>query len=323
MKRINWGLIGAGDIVKKRVAPAIKAVENCELYAVSRGRAKLAQAFAKEFGIPHFYDDWREMLADENIDAVYIATPVFLHAEQTIAAANAGKHVLCEKPMAMTVAECDGMIAACEANNVKLGIAYYRRFYPVLKRVRQLLASDEIGKPVTAQMNAFEYFDLPTDADRGWLLDKSKSGGGPMMDFGCHRIEVLTDLFGDVESVKSLIANVSFTDRDVEDTAISSFKFSSGMLATLTVTHAARERQDTLDIFCTGGSLHITNLNQGTMRLVKPDGETTEHHPPHQNIHQPLIADLTDAIINGREPLVNGNVGKNVSALLDLIYQQA
>lgn len=316
-------MIGAGDIVRKRVAPAIHDTENCDLYAVSRGRADLAQAFAKEFDIPHFFSDWREMLADKNIDAVYIATPVYLHAEQTIAAANAGKHVLCEKPMALTVTDCDRMIAACASNRVKLGIAYYRRFYPVLERVRKLLASGEIGKPVTAQMNAFEYVDISTDADRGWLLDKSKSGGGPMMDFGCHRIEVLTDLIGDVESVKSLIANVSFTDRDVEDTAISSFKFSSGMLATLTVTHAAREAQDTLDVFCTDGSIHISNLNKGTMRLITPDGETTEHHPPHNNIHQPLIEDFTQAILKGTDPRVNGQDGKRVSALLDKIYTNA
>lgn len=320
MRSIKWGIIGAGDIVRKRVAPAIKAIEDCELYAVTRGRADLAQAFAEEFDIPHYYSNWREMLADKNIDAIYIATPVFLHAEQTIAAANSGKHVLCEKPMALTVAECDQMIDVCASNNVKLGIAYYRRFYPVLERVRRLLASGEIGTPVTAQMNAFEYVDITSEAERVWLLDKRKSGGGPMMDFGCHRIEVLTDLFGDVSDLRSIVTNVVFTERDVEDTAAALFKFEAGSTATLTVTHAAREAQDTLDIFCTKGSIHIENLNKGSLRLITSAGESIEHHPPHINIHQPLIQDFADAIRSDREPIVNAETGKNVSEILESIY---
>ena len=120
---LNWGLIGCGDISRKRVAPALRDLPNCDLVAVSRANPELAEAFAKEFGAPRFYRQWQELLADPEIDAVYIATPVHLHAEQTIAAAEAGKHVLCEKPMALTVSECDAMIGSCSANNVKLGIA--------------------------------------------------------------------------------------------------------------------------------------------------------------------------------------------------------
>ena len=112
------------------------------------------------------------MIADEEVDAVYIATPVHLHAAQAIAAARAGKHVLCEKPMAMNVAECDEMIAACSENGVRLGVAYYRHFYPVIDRIRSLLASGEIGTPILAQMNAFEWFDprLPILATGCWKV---------------------------------------------------------------------------------------------------------------------------------------------------------
>src|SRR5262245_33979092 len=101
---LKWGLIGAGDIVRKRIAPALRDLPNCNLIAVARNRAELAEKFAREFEIPRWYADWRELVNDPDIDAVYIATPVYLHAEQTIAAAQNGKHVLCEKPMAMNVA---------------------------------------------------------------------------------------------------------------------------------------------------------------------------------------------------------------------------
>lgn len=320
MKTLKWGLIGAGDVVRKRVAPALVELPKCDLIAVVRNRADLAEAFAAEFAAKRWYADWRELLADDEIEAVYIATPVFLHAEQTIAAAESGKHILCEKPMAMNAAECDRMIAACNANTVRLGIAYYRRFYPVLGRVREILSSGEIDNPVVAQMNAFEYVDMKADDPRGWFLQKAKSGGGPMMDFGCHRLEVLTDLFGPVKRVESLTANVEFTDREVEDTAAVLLQFESGPCASVTVTHAAREAQDTLEIFGTNGSIHIRVLNQGEMLIKSADGERTESHPPHANIHLPLIEEFTEAVLNGRDPRVDGDTGRLIAALEDRIY---
>ena len=316
---LSWGLIGAGDIVRKRVCLALRDLPNCDLAAVSRGRSELAAAFAAEFGVRRWYADWREMLADDEIDAVYVASPVFLHAEQAIAAAGAGKHVICEKPMALNAAECEKMIAASETHDVKLGVAYYRRFYPVLERVRVILGSGEIGKPVYAQMNAFEYLDMPADSERHWFLESRKSGGGPMMDFGCHRLEVLTELFGGVSAIESLTANVVF-DREVEDTAAVLIRFESGPCAAVAVTHAAKEPQDTLDIFAQNGSVHIPVLNNGDLLIKTAGGERRESHPPHPNIHQPLIEDFADAVLNGREPQVGGRTGLLVARLEDRIY---
>ncbi len=320
MTKVRWGLIGCGDIAQKRVAPALRDLPNVEFVAVNRARAELAEAFAQEFGARKWYADWRDLLADPAIEAVYIATPVHLHAEQTIAAAEAGKHVLCEKPMALNVAECDRMIAACEANGVKLGIAYYRHFYPVLARVKDLLASGEIGQPVLAQINAFEWNAMQPDNLRYWFLTKAKSGGGPMMDFGCHRIEVLTNVFGRIKEVKAFTDNLLF-DREVEDTSAAFFKFDSGVRATLTVTHAVFESQDTLEIFGTQGGLHISKLNQGDLRIVTGAGERVEAHPPHANIQLPSIADLTAAILEDRAPRVDGELGREVARIEEAIYQ--
>jgi len=189
MQSVRWGLIGCGDIARRRVAPALRALPNCELLAVSRARAEHAESFAREFGAGRWYADWRLLLADADVEAVYIATPVHLHAQQTVAAAEAGKHVLCEKPMAMSVAECDRMIAACAANDVQLGVAYYRRFYPVVERIRVLLLMGEIGRPIVAQVNAFERFDPEPTHPRRWLIEKRLSGGGAMFDLGRHQLE--------------------------------------------------------------------------------------------------------------------------------------
>lgn len=320
MKVLNWGLIGTGDIARKRVAPSLSESGLCRLISVSRARSQFAEDFAKEFGAEKWFADWRELIKDDEIEAVYIATPVYLHAEQTIAAAEAGKHVLCEKPMAMNVKECDEMIAACRANNVKLCIAYYRHFYPSIERIKQILTSGEIGRVSVAQINAFEYVDLSPDDPQHWFLEKEKSGGGPMMDFGCHRLEVLTNLFGKVHSLKSLVANVVF-EREVEDTAIALLQFENGACGSVTVTHAALETQDTLDIYGTKGSIHIPVLNNGEMRIRTEKGEQMEFHPTAANTHQPLIEDFAEAVLHHREPILNGEIGRSIAYLEEEIYK--
>jgi len=319
---VRWGLIGAGDIVRRRVAPALIDSPTCDIVAVSRGRPELAATFAADIGARRWYSRWRELVADPDVDCVYVATPVDVHAEQTIAAAEAGKHVLCEKPMAMTTAECDRMIAACRAHHVRLGIAYYRHFYPVILRVKAMLESGDIGQPVFAQVNAFEYFDPAPDHPRRWLLDPARAGGGPMMDFGCHRLEVLMHLFGAVHRTAAVTANVVF-DRAVEDTAAVLLQFEGGPCAAVTVTHAAEERQDTLQVFGTRGSVHVDELNAGSLRIRTGTQSRVESHPPAANIHRPLIDDFVEALLTDREPAVTGEIGRAVAAIEDEIYAVA
>jgi predicted dehydrogenase len=319
LRNIKWGLIGCGDISRKRIAPALCDLASCELVAVSRANFDKAESFAREFGARKWYKHWQELLADEEVEAVYIATPVHLHAAQAVAAAEAGKHVLCEKPMAMSVEECQRMIAACEENRVRLGVAYYRHFYPVIDRIRTLLSTGETGRPILVQMNAFEKFDPAPTHPRRWLLDKSLSGGGPMLDFGCHRIEVLLDLFGRVKTCRSLVSNILF-DREVEDTASALFEFENGPQALLSVTHAAQEPQDTLSIFGSEGSIHVAVLNEGTVRTRTEAGERSETHAPHPNLHQPLIEDFAEAVLEGRDPQVHGPVGLEVTRIEEEIY---
>ena len=317
--KVRWGLIGCGDIAHKRVAPALRDLHNCDLVAVSRADSDKAESFAREFGASRWYRDWRELIADEEVEAIYVATPVHLHAEQTIAAAEAGKHILCEKPMAMSVEECDRMIAACEANQVKLGVAYYRHHYPVIKRIREILKTGEIGKPVLAQVNAFERFDPAPSHPRHWLIEKALSGGGPMFDFGCHRIEVLINLFGEVKEIRSLVGNVLF-EREVEDTATALLQFERGPQALLSVTHAAAEPQDTLEIFGSSGSIHVARLNEGEISIRSGEGERVEAHPPHPNLHQPLIDHFSQAVLNKRDLPVDGHLGREVSRIIEEIY---
>ena len=320
MANLRWGLIGCGDIARKRVAPALRDAPDSTLFAVARARFELAPEFAHEFGASRAYKDWRELLADPDVDAVYVATPVDLHAEQSIAAAEAGKHVLCEKPMAFCAADCDRMIAACDANGVKLGVAYYRRFYPVIERVRVLVQQGEIGQVVLAQINAFSRFNAPPGGPRYWLLEKERAGGGPMMDFGCHRIEVFVNLFGPVE-VDAAFADQIVYKRPVEDTSGAFFRLYGGARGVLLVTHATTLPADTVDIWGSEGSLHIGDLNAGDLTVKTARGEREEQHRPRANLHQPLVEDFVRAVQENRKPGVTGEVGREVSRLLDRIYR--
>ena len=139
-----------------------------------------------------------------------------------------------------------------------------------------------------------------------------------MFDFGCHRIEVLLDLLGDICDVKATLGN-AFFDREVEDVAVANFQFDRGACGTLTVTHAAHEPQDTFDLFFTDGSIHISVLNEGTMRVVTKSGERTEVHPSAGNIHQPLIEDFARAVIENRDPIVTGEIGRAVAVIEEKI----
>jgi predicted dehydrogenase len=319
MKKLNWGLIGAGDIARKRIAPALRDLPNCNLVSVSRSRSELAEEFAREFGAPKWFADWGDLIKDPEIDAVYLATPVFLHAEQTIAAAEAGKHVLCEKPMALNVKECDEMLAACSANNVKLGIAYYRRFYPVIARIKEIIESGAIGRVSIVQINAFEYFEPDENNPRRWLIEKEKSGGGPLMDFGCHRLEILHYLFGEIKQIRSIISNRIF-EREVEDTATVLLEFETGVNAILSITHSSFESRDTLDIYGTKGSIPIPVLNKGELKWKIGKNVIVESQPPHENLHLPLIDNFTEAVLNGFEPEVSGETGRKIAEITERIY---
>lgn len=320
MRKLKWGLIGCGDISQKRVAPALRNLNTCDLIAVNRAKWEEAQSFAEVFGARRWYRDWRELLQDGEVEAVYIATPVNLHAEQSIVAAEAGKHVLCEKPMAMDSSECEKMISACSSNGVLLGVAYYRHFYPVIHRIKDIIGGGEIGHIIVAQINAFEWFNRKPGEPRAWLLQKKQSGGGPMMDFGCHRIEVLLDILGPVRQVNSMRLNGFFYERDVEDSAGVHLNFENGCLGVLTVTHASLTSQDTLNLFGSEGSIHVSSLNEGTLTVKTKIGDRVEEHPPHANIHQPLIEDFTNAVLENRSPVVGGEIGRNVNVILDQIY---
>jgi predicted dehydrogenase len=221
--------------------------------------------------------------------------------------------------MAMNVAECDHMIEACKKAGILLGIAYYRHLYPVVLRTRELIDRGDIGEVIIAQINAFEWFNLEKGDPSYWRMIKEEAGGGPMFDFGCHRLEVLLHLLGPIHTINGLHGNVLF-DREMEDTTVASFQFERRTFGTISVSHGAIEPQDTLDIYGSQGSIHIPVLNRGDLTLSISGRTKKESHPPHPNLHLPLIEDFTESILYGREPKVSGQIGREVARLEEILY---
>jgi 1,5-anhydro-D-fructose reductase (1,5-anhydro-D-mannitol-forming) len=295
---LNWIVIGIGDIAIRRVIPAIQAEPRSRLYGlVTRDPAK-----AVSYGV-RAWATLDEALADEAVNAVYVGTPVFLHTPQTIQSLRAGKHVICEKPMAMNEAEARTMLQAADESGKTFGVAYYRRSYPKVQRAKQLLAGGAIGRPVLAELTCHSWFD--GTGSRSWLVDPAKAGGGPLFDIASHRIDVLNFLFGQPLRVTAQLSNVVH-HYAVEDNATVMIEYASGVRGVVDVRWHSKVSRDECRIRGTDGEMELSPLN-GPGLVYTRAGETNVHEtlPPHANLHYPMLENFVDAV-EGKAPLLAG-----------------
>lgn len=314
---IRWGLLGAGDIANKRVGSAIQNDPNSELVAVCRRSEGELRRFADQFSVPHRFTNAADLLALDDLDAVYIATPVDCHLPQTVAAARAGKHVLVEKPMALDSAQCDEMIAECDRAGVSLGVAYYRRFYPVVQRIESLIHSGKLGRILSIACVTGNPTRFPSD---DWRVVLQRGGGGPLMDIGSHRIDVFLQLLGEVRSVKANV--VDSPDFEAEQAAMLLVQFDSDAQGVLQCYFGTLDTPDRLEVIGTEGRVLVDDLNQGDLILFTQEVQK-ESHPPDENLHAPLIADFSAALLNGHTPRISGPIGKQTNDVIAMAYHDA
>jgi 1,5-anhydro-D-fructose reductase (1,5-anhydro-D-mannitol-forming) len=294
---LNWIVIGIGDISMRRIIPAIQAEPRSRLYGlVTRDPAKAAAYDTRA------WTTLDEALSDPAVQAVYVATPVFLHAPQTIQSLRAGKHVLCEKPMALNEAEARAMVQTAEESGRTFGVAYYRRTYPKVQRAKQLLAAGAIGQPVVAELTCHGWFDGKkideNESHRNWLIDPALAGGGPLYDIASHRIDMLNFLFGQPQRATGYLSNVVH-HYAVEDNATVMIDYAGGVRGIVDVRWHSKVARDECRIRGTEGEMELTPLNGPD--LVYPGGR--ENLPPHANLHYPMIENFVDSIL-GKAPLI-------------------
>jgi 1,5-anhydro-D-fructose reductase (1,5-anhydro-D-mannitol-forming) len=288
---LSWLVVGVGDITRKRGLPAILAEPRSRLAGiVTRDPAK-----AEPYGVKA-WSDLDSALAGSDATVVYIATPVFLHAPQTIAALRAGRHVLCEKPMALNYAEAIDMQRASADTRRTLGIAYYRRMYPKVDRARELIEAGAIGRPVFAEATSHNWFN-PLGTSRAWLADPKRSGGGPLRDIGSHRIDLMNYLFGKpINAIGHMTTLVQ--PLEVEDNATVMIEYESGVRGVVDVRWHSRVVRDEFRVRGTRGEIDLSPLNGP--ELVYPGG--VERIAAPENVHYPCIEDFVNAIVHGILP---------------------
>jgi 1,5-anhydro-D-fructose reductase (1,5-anhydro-D-mannitol-forming) len=316
---VRWGIVGLGRIASGFIAPAIATSQTNELISVvSRDQAK-ADAFAREHGARRGTTDYRAMLEDPEVDAVYIATPNALHAAQVIAAAEAGKHVLCDKPLATSVADARQAADACRDHGVRLGITFQTRFHDGVAQARQLVSDGAIGTPVVAQVQISAGRKLPVS----WRLDPALAGLGTINNLGVHGLDVLGYILGDQVTEVTALTHIEPGYR-VDTTALILLRFAGGALGYLNANQSVAYPQDDIAIYGTTGRVFLRNLSrparEGTVSVTVPSGET-EARGSSRDAYQRVIEAFATAVMEEREPSPSGEDGVRSVELTAAIAQ--
>ena len=339
MNRIRFGIIGCG-VISPWHARAISDTEEAGLVACCDIIEERARKLSEDFAVKEVYTDYHKLLARDDIDAVCVTTPSGLHGMVTIDAAKAGKHVMCEKPVEITKAKIDEMIAACKAADVKLGVIFQRRTSPLWHKVKNAIDSGCLGKMILgdAYLKYYRgqaYYDK--DAWRGtWELD----GGGALMNQGVHMVDVLQWMMGPVTSVYAQ-ADHMVRDIEVEDTACAVLRFASGAMGILEGTTSVTPGMDhRLEFHGEHGSILVDGETIKVWEVPGEDasqcGETgsggvdvkigTAETAPTTSAtqgHQGQIQDLCRAIREDREPMVNAETARKAVEIILAVYESS
>ena len=336
-QKVRWGVIGAGGIADRRTIPGMMLCDNAELVAVMEINEELAEKCRAKWGCKKAYTTEADLLADPEIDAVYIASPVFLHAKQAMAAADAGKHILIEKPLAMTSEEGQKVVDYCKSKGVLIAAGLMMRFGAYVQAMKKAVAEGKIGKPVSgyAQFTCW-YPDMPGN----WRQSKKNGGGGSMMDMGVHCIDLLQYILGTkVKDVAAFHDTLTFS-YEVEDSSTVLLRMENGAQCVVQSNFnipddAAKWRielfgdqgrliGDTVIGQVDGGSLDAMFLGaQGAYdaQQDKTDGERTAIEVEFGNMYAREVASFSNSILTGAPVEVPAEEAVQVQRVMEAAYR--
>jgi 1,5-anhydro-D-fructose reductase (1,5-anhydro-D-mannitol-forming) len=306
-QKVRWGLIGATTISREWMIAAIRAVGG-EIAGVMSSNAERGQKYAAEFGIPLATTSLDKLL--EVCDAVYVATTNDLHYGQVLAAATAKKHVLCEKPLALNLAEAREMVAACKAAGVVMGTNHHLRNAATHRAMRDAVASGGIGRPLFARVCHAVY--LPEHL-QGWRIKDPKTGAGVAMDITVHDSDTLRFVLGDEpEAATAMIQHAGMGSGEIEDGVLGVIRFRSGLLAHVFDAFTCRYTRTAFEVHGTEGSLFgdncMTQRPVGTVTLRDARGETALPLD-HENLYERSLRAFHAAIRGSGAPAATGEDG--------------
>ncbi len=347
MATVKWGVIGAGGFANNRFIPHFASAESAELHAVMVRDADRAREIADRHGAPVAYDSVEALLADDEVQVVYLCTPVYTHCEQAAAAARAGKHVLCEKPMARTEAECERMIRVCEREGVKLMVAFMNRFRPAHIGIREMMQRGDLGTIVALRSQLASFYprascgQTPSSAQTppvagspggggssapSWRQVPRLGGGGALYDLGSHALDLLCFLGGPVARVSALV-DTRVQDYEADDLATLLLEFESGAHGTMMTSFAVRGRVSPVEVFGTEGSVAcrrtIGPFEQGEVTLFDAEGQQRRLEFPSGLGYAEEIEHLSRCILEDTEPSVTGHDGLHNVAIMRAAQKSA
>ncbi len=323
MGKVRFAIVGCG-VISEMHFKGIEETEEAELVAVCDYDREVTDKVSKKYHVPGYYN-LEDLLKEDDIDVVSICTPSSLHAEQTILAAKARKHVLVEKPMAIHLKEIDRMIEACEENNVQLATVFPRRMSPQVQYVRDVIQEGRLGKLSLCSAYAKIYRSQEYYDSAGWRGTWEFDGGGAMMNQGIHTVDLLQWLTGPVSSLygkaRTVLRNI-----EVEDTVTALLNFDSGAMGVIEITTTATLNQpQRIEIHGERGSIILKGDDITTFKIDGEDVELPQFEPFKvlPDGHEVQIRDMAKAIQEGRKPIVIGPDGRHSLEIILGTYESS
>lgn len=319
MKNVNYAILGCGSIAKTHIR-ALAQVQNAKLYAVCDKSPERVQAAAEQTGaIP--YTDMDEMLADKEVDAVIILTASGMHADMGMRAANAGKHVIVEKPIDISVEKVRRLIEICDKNGVTLSCIFQHRYDEDTIALKKAVEEGRLGRIDAGCCHTKWYRGQAYYDEVDWRGTKKYDGGGALMNQGIHQLDYFQYVMGEVDEVFAYCATRAHERIDVEDLCMATLKFKNGALGILEASTVATPGFYTrIDI---NGSKGTVILQNNTIQQWKVEGEEERQGTFTELPHRLQLQEITDSILAGRPSLVNGREAVKVLCLVEAIYRSA
>src|SRR5215212_9527739 len=307
---LRWGLIGASTIGREWMVPAINSQPDSTVAAVTSSSPERARRYADELGIPTAFASVADLLAEPTIDAIYISTTNEWHEPQALAAIAAGKHVLCEKPLALSLDSARTMVAAAAAAGVVLGTNHHLRNAAAHRKMRELIESGAIGRPLAARV--FHAVFLPPHL-QGWRIDRPEAGGGVTLDITVHDADTLRFVLGDeVTEVTAMTASQGMGQAGLEVAVMGVMRFGEGTIAQFHDAFTAPHAYTGFEVHGTEGSLYgrdvMTQQPVGTV-TVRREGREEDVSVDHENLYERSVRCFNAAIRGEGEPAATGADG--------------
>ena len=278
MKLISWGFIGCGEVTEKKSGPAFNLIEGSHVEAVMSRNEDNVRDYAERHHIKKWYVDAQQLIDDPEVNAIYIATPPSSHATFAIMAMKAGKPVYVEKPLAASYDDCARINRVSQETGVPCFVAYYRRYLPYFQKVKEIVNSGVIGKPLNVQVRFSvppRELDIHAGKELPWRLQPDISGGGYFYDLAPHQLDILQDIFGVITHAHGYKANRAGL-YNAEDTVSASFLFANGLPGSGSWCFVGHQsaREDCIEVIGEQGTLRFSVFNYAPIELITSDGTT-------------------------------------------------